>query len=121
VILIVDDEGGIREFLKIFLEAKDFRVISAGSGEEAIDLWNEHEAEIDLVITDVVMPGMDGKVLSERLRARKPDLRIIFMSGHVPERIAVETLDGAFFKKPFNPMDLLEKVQEVLNTKPPHG
>jgi two-component system, cell cycle sensor histidine kinase and response regulator CckA len=117
VILIVDDEGGIREFLKTFLQAKDFEVISASSGEEALDLWNEHGAEIDLVITDIVMPGIDGKTLADRLRANRRDLPIIFISGYVPEEIAEETLDGAFFKKPFSPLDLLNTMEELLKDR----
>jgi two-component system, cell cycle sensor histidine kinase and response regulator CckA len=117
VILVVDDESGIREFLKTLLLTRDFQVISAGSGEEALELWNEHGTKIDLVITDIVMPGIDGKTLADRLRASQPKLPIIFISGYLPERIAEATLDGPFFKKPFGPFELLGKVEEMLGRK----
>ncbi len=114
VILIVDDEIGIREFLAAYLQSKDFKILTAGSAEEALDIWAESHDQIELLVTDIVMPGMNGKALAERLSEQKPSLKIVFMSGYLPEEIAEETLEGVFFKKPFHPHEFLEKVREVL-------
>lgn len=106
-ILIVDDEAALREFLGAFLRAHDIPVVTAACAEEALQVWEKNPDEIEAVVTDIVMPGMNGKVLSETLRAMRPDLKIIFMSGFLPAEIAEDTLDGVFFKKPFNPSELL--------------
>ncbi len=114
VILVVDDEKGIREFLCTYLKSKSFKVLTAGSGEEALDLWQEEGASIDLLLTDIVMPGINGKDLADRLKQERPDLRIIFMSGYLPEEIAEETLGGTFFKKPFQPSELLDAIRNAI-------
>ncbi|HEV8540922.1 MAG TPA: response regulator [Verrucomicrobiae bacterium] len=114
VILIVDDEIGIREFLSAYLQSKDFNILTAASAEDALHVWAEWENRIDLLVTDIVMPGMNGKALAEKLLEQKPSLHVIFMSGYLPEEIAEETLDGVFFKKPFHPHEFLGKIREVL-------
>ncbi len=114
MILIVDDESGIRDFLGAYLQANSFKVLTAASAEEALELWEEHDDKIVAVITDIVMPGINGKALADQLRVMRPRLPIIFMSGYLPEEIAEETLDGPFFKKPFNPVDLLEALTQSL-------
>lgn len=115
VILVVDDEIGIREFLTAYLQSKEFRVLSAGSAEEALKLWEDVRDEVELLVTDIVMPGLNGKVLAEKLAADKPSLKVIFISGYLPEEIAEETLDGIFFRKPFHPQEFLETVRRVLH------
>ena len=110
-ILVVDDEPGMREFLAAFFRAYEIPVLTAGSAEEALQLWENKGGEIKTVVTDIVMPGMNGKALAEKLRADRPAIKIIFMSGYLPAEIAEEALDGVFFKKPFNPSDLLDAVQ----------
>jgi DNA-binding NtrC family response regulator len=114
-VLVVDDETGIREFLGMYLTSKDFKVFTADSADAARAIWKEQQGAIDLLITDVIMPGLNGKVLAEQLAREKPSLCIIFMSGYLPEEIAVESLQHAFFKKPFHPSELLEKIREVLH------
>ena len=113
-ILVVDDESGIREFLAAYFKAFDWPVFTAGSGEEALDVWEQNRPRIGAVVTDIVMPGMNGKVLAHRLRLIDPKLKVIFMSGYLPAEIAEEALDGIFFKKPFNPSDLVA----ALTTEP---
>jgi two-component system, cell cycle sensor histidine kinase and response regulator CckA len=110
-ILVVDDEAGMREFLAAFFRACEIPVLTAASAEDALHLWETKATEIKVVVTDIVMPGMNGKALAERLRADRPKLKIIFMSGYLPAEIAEEALDGVFFAKPFNPSDLLAAVQ----------
>jgi len=114
VILVVDDENGIREFLAAYLQSKNFKVITAGSAEEVFKTWPDIRNEVDLLITDIVMPGMNGKMLADRLAEEKESLRIIYMSGYLPEEVAEETLDGIFFRKPFHPQDLLAAVRSSL-------
>jgi DNA-binding NtrC family response regulator len=111
-ILVVDDEIGMREFLGAFLRAYDLPVVTAGSAEEALEVWEANRGQIRALITDIVMPGMNGKVLAECLRAKKPGLQVIFMSGFLPAEIAEDELDGTFFKKPFNPSELLSALGE---------
>ena len=115
VILIVDDESGIREFLATYLSSKDFKVLTAASAEDAMRVWQDHLSEIDLLITDIVMPGMNGKDLATHLRMERPSLKVIFMSGYLPEEVAEEALDGIFFKKPFHPAELLVAIQQSLH------
>jgi DNA-binding NtrC family response regulator len=109
----VDDESGIRDFLAAFLQGHRFLVLTASSGEEALRLFETRQQPIDLVVTDIVMSGINGKTLADRLRAKEPGLKVIFMSGYLPEEIAVEALDGVFFKKPFQPQDLLNAVRDA--------
>lgn len=115
VILVVDDEIGIREFLATYLSSKDFKVLTADCGATALYVWEEEEKRIDLLLTDIVMPGINGKLLAERMVAEKPDLNVIFMSGFLPQEIAEETLNHKFFKKPFHPAELLEAIREALH------
>ena len=114
MILIVDDENGIREFLVCFLESSGFKVVSASSAEEALVVWHNHAPDIKALITDIVMPGMNGKLLAEKLRDSRPSLPVIFISGYLPEEIAEEALNGIFFKKPFNPIDLIEALRRAI-------
>jgi two-component system, cell cycle sensor histidine kinase and response regulator CckA len=118
VILVVDDESGIRDFLSTYLRSKSFKVHSAESGEQALRIWDQEKGRIDLLLTDVVMPGINGKDLADRLRLECPTLRVIFMSGYLPEEIAEQTLGAVFFKKPFHPNELLTTIREILHQAP---
>ena len=115
VIFVVDDESGIREFLAAYLQSKDFKVYTACSGEEAFNLWPEICSQVSLLITDIIMPGMNGKLLAEKLMMDNPALQVIYMSGYLPEEIAEETLGGIFFRKPFHPHELLKAIRSALH------
>ena len=119
-ILIVDDEETVRRFGARTLEKAGFRVVTAGSGSDAIVSHDEHGEAIDLVITDVMMPGMNGRELAELLLARRPSLRVLFMSGYAEDVLAsdVGLVPGtAFLGKPFKPKALVAKVREVLDSR----
>lgn len=118
-ILLVEDEDLLRLGVQEMLELHDFHVIGAGDGQEALE-WLD-EAPIDLVITDLVMPKMDGVDFVRRLRERDADLPVIVVSGSsksVMDRYGINTINipgaNASLQKPFKSMDLLAKVKELL-------
>ncbi|WP_242469903.1 hybrid sensor histidine kinase/response regulator, partial [Rhodospirillum rubrum] len=115
-ILLVEDEDAVRVFGSRALRNKGYTVLEARSGEGALDLL-EDGAEIDLLITDMVMPGMDGATLAGRVREERPDLKIILISGYSEDVIRgdiVNQPDTHFLPKPFSLKALAEKVREVL-------
>ena len=95
-------------------------MIAAEKPGEAIVLCEKHPGEIDLLITDVVMPTMNGRELKERIAALKPDIRVLYMSGYTADVIAhrgVLSEGTHFIQKPFSPSDLARKVRDVLDKK----
>jgi two-component system, cell cycle sensor histidine kinase and response regulator CckA len=117
-ILIVEDEVTILEMLESMLESMNYKVITAASPGRAMEMARSHAGRIHLVITDVVMPEMNGRDLAEKLSALYPDINILFMSGYTANVIAHQGVldDGvAFIQKPFSMDDLAKKVQEVLD------
>ena len=117
-ILLVEDEDAVRMFAARALTNKGYRVLEAGSGEEALALVRENAAEIDLLISDVVMPNMDGQTLVAEAKRIRPDLRVIFISGYAEDvfkRGGGElTGDAAFLPKPFSLKQLAESVKAAL-------
>ncbi len=116
-ILLVEDEEAVRAFAGRALEARGYKVFEAESGQEALDLLNGIKVPIDLVISDVVMPGMDGPTLMRELRRRQPELKIIFVSGYaedVFERNLPEEGTFQFLPKPFTLKELATTVKETL-------
>ena len=117
-VLLVEDEAQVRELAGIALGRAGFTVIEAQRPEEAIALAARHDGPIHLILTDVVMPGMSGRVMVEKLVARRPDARILFMSGYTDDALAplgVAAGDVAFLHKPFTPRQLADRVREVLD------
>ncbi len=113
-ILVVDDEFGIRDFLYAYLKTKNFRVLTADCADEAFSVWESEKDSIDLVLSDIVMPGMNGHAMVEQLVTEKPEVKVIFMSGYMPVEIAEETLKHRFLRKPFKPHELLDAIREEL-------
>lgn len=116
-VLVVEDEPAIQAVSKILLEELGYRVLVAGTPGEAIGLAEEYASRIDLIITDVVMPEMNGRVLAERVLSIYPDMRILFMSGYTADVIAHRgVLDEGvnFMQKPFSLKDLAVRVRESL-------
>ncbi len=117
-ILLVEDDGAVRDFLRSVLEDYGYHVVEALDGPDALDIAMKQRHEIHLLITDVVMPGMNGKELSERLRHERPRLKVIFLSGYSTDVIGhrgVLERDVAFLQKPVSPEVLAAKVHDVLN------
>jgi PAS domain S-box-containing protein len=116
-ILVVEDQTAVRSFTKAVLKRYGYRVIEASSGEEATAAAERHAGQIHLLLTDVVLPGVNGKDLSEQLSAVRGDMKVLFMSGYTADVIAhhgVLNRGVAFLQKPFTPDELAEKVRSVL-------
>jgi two-component system, cell cycle sensor histidine kinase and response regulator CckA len=116
-ILLVEDEELVRSLAKRVLERKGYQVFLAQCGASALELFPTLTGRVDLVVTDVVMPGMGGRELAERLRDQQPDLRVLFMSGYTADEILRQGIEAEavhFIQKPFAPDGLARKVSEVL-------
>ena len=116
-ILVVEDQTTVRHFAGTALRQYGYHVVEASDGYEAMSLADQYAGEIQLLLTDVVMPGMNGKELSERLKGLRPNLKILFTSGYTADVIADRgVLDRgvAFLHKPFGPEELAAKVREML-------
>lgn len=117
-LLVVDDEEAIRELATVFLGGQGYRVISASSGEEALDLIRRHSDPIHALITDALMPGMGGMTLAKRLRELLPAIKILFISGYAEDTGILSDFsrtDEDYLQKPFGLKELAEKVRRLLN------
>jgi PAS domain S-box-containing protein len=116
-VLLVEDEAVVRNLARRVLRDSGYRVIEARSGEEALRLAGEHADRIDLLLTDVVMPGMNGRELADRLGEIRPGTRVVFMSGYTEDVILKRGVSGdlAFLAKPFTPPMLARSVREALD------
>ena len=117
-ILVVEDEKSVRRMAAITLERNGYKILEAESPDEAIKISSEYGDVIHLLLTDVVMPGMNGRELQIQLTATRPGIKVLFMSGYTANVIAHSgVLDPglSFIQKPFRPKDLSLKVREVLD------
>jgi PAS domain S-box-containing protein len=120
-VLLVEDEPGVRAIARKTLLRKGYEILEAASGEEAIELSRNHPGPIQLLLTDVIMPGINGRELADLIMTERSEVRTLFMSGYTADAIsrygALE--DGiAFLQKPFVPAELLRKVHSVLRLHP---
>jgi len=117
-ILLVEDEDAVRTFSTRALNNKGYQVIGAEHAEAALKIVEENDiADIDLLITDVMMPGMDGPTMAKKIRERSPDLKIIFISGYTEDKLKDHMGKGIFFlPKPFTLKQLAEKVKEAMES-----
>jgi two-component system, cell cycle sensor histidine kinase and response regulator CckA len=119
-ILLVEDEPTILEMASLILKGLGYTVVTAGTGNEAIRLFMEQADTIQMLMTDVVMPDMNGRDLQKELQLHSPQLKCLFMSGYTANVIAHHgVLDEGvhFIHKPFSVLDLASKVREVLACK----
>jgi two-component system, cell cycle sensor histidine kinase and response regulator CckA len=113
-ILVVEDEPAVRQLVTAALERAGYRVLEARDGEKAVSLFDANAADIDLLLTDLRMPQMDGAELARRLRARAPRLKVICVSGYPGTGVDLNVTEH-YLAKPFSKADLLNKIREVLD------
>lgn len=120
-VLLVEDDRSVWELVRGVLSSNGYTVLYARNPQDAEKLCEEHRKKIDLLLTDVIMPGISGAELSKRLTANYPHLKVIFMSGYIDDSIVrqgVRRNEVSFLQKPFLPSSLARKVREVLDTAP---
>ena len=116
-VLVAEDEAAVRQYAVESLQRHGYRVITASSGEEALKIAHAHDGPIHLLLTDVMMPGMKGPELARRLRAMRPGLRVLLMSGYAADVVTGDDLkDANLVTKPFSPAALARAVRDALDT-----
>jgi len=116
-VLLVEDEDAVRSFAARALGQRGYQVLEASTGTEALDVFESHQGDVDLVLSDVVMPEMDGPTLMAKLRRDRPDLKIIFISGYAEDSFRkhlAENEDFMFLQKPFDLKELAAAVKAAL-------
>ena len=117
-ILLVEDDLAVREFVRLVLAREGFRVLEAGNDQEALWVWDRHWRNIDLLLTDLMIPTYTtGVELARKMRSRKTDLRVIYTSGFSIEMAGhdlIESDDTVFLQKPYSVATLTAKVRSVL-------
>jgi two-component system cell cycle sensor histidine kinase/response regulator CckA len=117
-LLVVDDEPSVREIATERLRSEGYIVLEASSGPEALDVCTAHQCKIDLLLTDLIMPGMTGRMLADILTARRAGLKVIFMSGYIDDSRTEGMVQGLnFIPKPLDWDRLKSMVRELLKQK----
>ena len=118
VVLLVEDEDQVRKLASEFLQGCGYVVLEARDGREGLSVCEAHQGKIDLLLSDVVMPELGGRELAERILTIRPDIKVLFMSGHTQDVILKEGVKAGtpFLQKPFTPSDLAYKVRAVLDS-----
>lgn len=120
-ILLVEDDDAVRSLVALLLPELGYKVVAAADAAQAIRLAGGPSGAIDLLLTDVMMPGMDGSRLAAHLRQLKPDLKVVFMSGYIKDE-AVDRIvmsEGVYFiQKPFTIERLAQSIRAALDSKP---
>jgi CheY-like chemotaxis protein len=118
-VLLVEDEEAVRGLLKIILQRHGYRVLEAASGSAALLVWKEYGTQIDLLLTDMIMPdGLTGRELARQLLAQEPSLKVVYSSGYDddPEGTAfISRGTAAFLQKPYTPKKLIQTVRQCLD------
>lgn len=116
-VLVAEDEAGIRSPLRRLLSALGYRVLDASDGPAALEVANRHSGRIHLLLTDILMPGMNGGELARRLLLVRPGMRVVFMSGYSDQAIqknGILTPGASFLQKPFSVDELTCRLREAL-------
>jgi two-component system cell cycle sensor histidine kinase/response regulator CckA len=118
-ILLVENEYALRELMRRFLEGSGYAVLNARDGDEALSVAAAHPTPIDLLLTDVVMPGMSGFALASRVAELRAGTKVLYISGYEAIREGLTDSGQPFLLKPFSQADLSHKVDEVLKGPSP--
>ena len=117
VILLVEDEDGVRKLARMILERSGYTVIEAASGEDAVARLARHAGPLDLLVTDVVMPGLDGGAVADAVKRRFPSAKVLYLSGYTSDAVVrhgIQHHEVAFLQKPFSAASLAARVRDVL-------
>ena len=117
-VLIAEDEQTIRDLARRILGERGYHVLAAADGERALQLSGDHPGEIQLLLTDLVMPRMGGEALAQNMREQRPGLRVLFMSGYSEKSEKLQTVlraGDAYIRKPFSPEELVGRIRQVLD------
>ena len=112
-ILVVDDESAVLRLITVLLKTSGYKTLGATNGREAFALFKEHENEVSLLITDIIMPEMDGVELAIQIRRLRPNLPVIFVSGFC-EKIPDSFQEWEGLDKPFRPSEMLKKIANMI-------
>jgi CheY-like chemotaxis protein len=115
-VLLVEDDEQVRQLIRSLLTSDGFRVLEAATGAEGLELGQRHAGEINVLLSDMLLPELSGFDVAQQLRERHPNLKIILMTGYVEGDIvqrSISELGAAFLDKPFHPNALLERVREA--------
>jgi two-component system cell cycle sensor histidine kinase/response regulator CckA len=118
-VLLVEDEDGVRALARLILQASGYTVLEAANGREALRLVNQHTGPLHLLVADVVMPQMSGRQLADILLARRPEMKVLYISGYTDDAVVRHGVSGTtmpFLHKPFTPASLSRKVREILGS-----
>ena len=115
LILIVDDDQGVCDLTGSMLELKGYAVLRASTGQEAVKLFQAFGDRIQLLVIDIVMPTMSGPIIAEQLRALRPDLPVLYVSGLLSPGHFQSAKDGWFLRKPYTQRLLVNKIRQLLS------
>lgn len=116
VVLVVEDEVVVRNVVCLILQREGHTVLSASNGLEALEVARRYKGRIDLLVSDVQMPELDGLALVEQILPERPQLRVLLMSGKMPEELPEELKDIPILRKPFRSTEFLARVREELES-----
>jgi CheY-like chemotaxis protein len=121
-VLLVEDDDSVRHLIREILEGLGYQVLESAEPGAALTLSDRHPGKIDLLMTDFIMPRMNGKELATRIAAKRPEIRMLYMSGYAQElssKLNINLADGTFLSKPFTPKILAERLREALSKRHP--
>lgn len=116
-ILLAEDEALLRELGQTILSQAGYTVLTATGSQEVLSIVEKHPDVVDLLLTDIVMPGLSGQDLARLARKRWPEIRVLYTSGYSDEELDDLLGDASFLQKPFTPSELMTKVKELIGSR----
>jgi CheY-like chemotaxis protein len=117
-VMVAEDDDMVRALVRVTLESSGYEVLEAANGEAALRLCEEYPGAVDVLVTDMVMPGMGGRALADRLQLSRPELRVLYVSGYAESEVIDHGEPGpktAFVQKPFTPEELALHVRALID------